>query len=308
MLRVLRCARSSSRQVAYGLTEDQMRRWGLYVSRPLGPEESITLFSGGRAGTPATGRGGLGCVGPRQRTNLGWPCRPLWPAWPAVRARALHSGCAARRPVPRRRAGPVPDQPRGPAPRHGLLQRQLRPPRPKADRAGWVPGSMQRPCWAGQHRCAWQYGSMHSQASKGSVHAAGMAYNARLYNEAVELESILWPHTNPHAHPQVSRWCRTVSSPSAAPTTEQRWPSWRDVQGRHHTRAAPAGDAAEGAAGAAAQLDTQNTMAVVARASGGEPAAASSCHGRAPHPHSSMIRWLTARDGWGVDRAALHMN
>lgn len=35
-------------QVAYGLTEDQMRRWGLYVSRPLGPEESINLFSGGR--------------------------------------------------------------------------------------------------------------------------------------------------------------------------------------------------------------------------------------------------------------------
>lgn len=33
-------------QVAYGLNEEQMRRWGLYVSRPLGPEESITLFSG----------------------------------------------------------------------------------------------------------------------------------------------------------------------------------------------------------------------------------------------------------------------
>ncbi|EFN59279.1 hypothetical protein CHLNCDRAFT_137609 [Chlorella variabilis] len=32
--------------VAYGLNEEQMRRWGLYVSRPLGPEESITLFSG----------------------------------------------------------------------------------------------------------------------------------------------------------------------------------------------------------------------------------------------------------------------
>ncbi|KAL4437183.1 hypothetical protein ABPG75_004322 [Micractinium tetrahymenae] len=32
-------------KVAYGLTEDQMRRWGLYISRPLGPEESINLFS-----------------------------------------------------------------------------------------------------------------------------------------------------------------------------------------------------------------------------------------------------------------------
>lgn len=26
-----------------------MRRWGLYVSRPLGPEESVNLFTGGRA-------------------------------------------------------------------------------------------------------------------------------------------------------------------------------------------------------------------------------------------------------------------
>ncbi|PRW58213.1 thioredoxin peroxidase [Chlorella sorokiniana] len=32
-------------QVAYGLNEEQMRRWGLYISRPLGPEESINLFS-----------------------------------------------------------------------------------------------------------------------------------------------------------------------------------------------------------------------------------------------------------------------
>ena len=34
-------------QVAYGLNEEQMRRWGLYVSRPLGPDESIGLFAGG---------------------------------------------------------------------------------------------------------------------------------------------------------------------------------------------------------------------------------------------------------------------
>jgi hypothetical protein len=34
-------------QVAYGLTEEQMRRWGLYVSNPLGPEESVTPFAGG---------------------------------------------------------------------------------------------------------------------------------------------------------------------------------------------------------------------------------------------------------------------
>jgi hypothetical protein len=32
--------------VAYGINEEQMRRWGLYVSKPLGPEESITVFSG----------------------------------------------------------------------------------------------------------------------------------------------------------------------------------------------------------------------------------------------------------------------
>lgn len=32
-------------KVAYGLNEEQMRRWGLYVSRPLGPDESINLYS-----------------------------------------------------------------------------------------------------------------------------------------------------------------------------------------------------------------------------------------------------------------------
>lgn len=32
-------------KVAYGLTEEQMRRWGLYISRPLSPDESINLFS-----------------------------------------------------------------------------------------------------------------------------------------------------------------------------------------------------------------------------------------------------------------------
>ncbi|GAB4818094.1 hypothetical protein N2152v2_005140 [Parachlorella kessleri] len=32
-------------KVAYGLGEDQMRRWGLYVSNPLGPEESVTPFA-----------------------------------------------------------------------------------------------------------------------------------------------------------------------------------------------------------------------------------------------------------------------
>jgi len=35
--------------VAYGLGEDQMRRWGLYVSNPLGPEESVTPFAGEEA-------------------------------------------------------------------------------------------------------------------------------------------------------------------------------------------------------------------------------------------------------------------
>jgi hypothetical protein len=30
------------------MNEEQMKRWGLYVSRPLGPEESINLFSGQR--------------------------------------------------------------------------------------------------------------------------------------------------------------------------------------------------------------------------------------------------------------------
>lgn len=32
-------------KVAYGINEEQMARWGLYVSRPLSPEESINLFS-----------------------------------------------------------------------------------------------------------------------------------------------------------------------------------------------------------------------------------------------------------------------
>lgn len=32
-------------QVAYGLNEEQMLRWGLYVSQPLGPEESTNLFA-----------------------------------------------------------------------------------------------------------------------------------------------------------------------------------------------------------------------------------------------------------------------
>lgn len=36
-------------QVAYGLNEDQMRRWGLYVSTPLGTEESGGPFSGALA-------------------------------------------------------------------------------------------------------------------------------------------------------------------------------------------------------------------------------------------------------------------
>lgn len=32
-------------KLAYGLTEEQMRRWGVYISRPLSPDESINLFS-----------------------------------------------------------------------------------------------------------------------------------------------------------------------------------------------------------------------------------------------------------------------
>lgn len=31
--------------MAYGLNEEQMLRWGLYVSKPLGPDESSNLFS-----------------------------------------------------------------------------------------------------------------------------------------------------------------------------------------------------------------------------------------------------------------------
>lgn len=31
-------------KVAYGMNEQQMRRWGVYVSRPLSPDESINLF------------------------------------------------------------------------------------------------------------------------------------------------------------------------------------------------------------------------------------------------------------------------
>ena len=32
-------------KVAYGLNEEQMRRWGVYISRPLSPDESINLYS-----------------------------------------------------------------------------------------------------------------------------------------------------------------------------------------------------------------------------------------------------------------------
>lgn len=32
-------------KVAYGMNEQQMRRWGVYVSRPLSPDETVNLFS-----------------------------------------------------------------------------------------------------------------------------------------------------------------------------------------------------------------------------------------------------------------------
>lgn len=32
-------------KVAYGMSEQQMRRWGLYISRPLSPDETVNLFS-----------------------------------------------------------------------------------------------------------------------------------------------------------------------------------------------------------------------------------------------------------------------
>jgi alkyl hydroperoxide reductase subunit AhpC len=32
-------------KVAYGLNEEQMRRWGLYVSRPLSPDEATHLYA-----------------------------------------------------------------------------------------------------------------------------------------------------------------------------------------------------------------------------------------------------------------------
>lgn len=32
-------------KVAYGLNEEQMRRWGVYVSRPLSPDEAINLYA-----------------------------------------------------------------------------------------------------------------------------------------------------------------------------------------------------------------------------------------------------------------------
>jgi alkyl hydroperoxide reductase subunit AhpC len=32
-------------KVAYGINDEQMTRWGLYMSRPLSPEESINLFA-----------------------------------------------------------------------------------------------------------------------------------------------------------------------------------------------------------------------------------------------------------------------
>ena len=39
------CACPAVTQVAYGLNDEQMRRWGLYVSQPLGTEESMGVFS-----------------------------------------------------------------------------------------------------------------------------------------------------------------------------------------------------------------------------------------------------------------------
>lgn len=71
-LRFTRCSLSLL-QVAYGLNEEQMRRWGLYISRPLGPEESINLFSGGPAQRDATG------VGSQARVPWG-ELRPV-PRW-----------------------------------------------------------------------------------------------------------------------------------------------------------------------------------------------------------------------------------
>lgn len=56
-----------------------MRRWGLYVSRPMGPEESINLFSGegareGEEGSDCCGSGG--CATKRGQHGEGRPTLP----------------------------------------------------------------------------------------------------------------------------------------------------------------------------------------------------------------------------------------
>lgn len=127
-----------------------MKRWGLYISAPLGPEESVTHFSGAPAGAAGhspidssdnltalpTGQQLL-CAGHlRHAKSPSAPeeCAPCYLTAAPPAAPRLAS------PHPSRlcRAGAVPGEPGGPAARAGLLQRLLCPPRPQADRPGWV--------------------------------------------------------------------------------------------------------------------------------------------------------------------------
>lgn len=127
-------------KVAYGLNEEQMLRWGLYVSKPLGPDESSSLFSG------ELWVGGLwfGAIDDQISVPGALPTPPVPCSFQGLlMCHPEHTPAPDNAPVPpspleHNRAGPVSHQPGGSAACRHLLQRQLRPPRPEADRAGWV--------------------------------------------------------------------------------------------------------------------------------------------------------------------------
>lgn len=189
-----------------------MRRWGLYVSRPLGPEESINLFSGGRSCTgPLSFLAFLLMQGNRSRLCV----------------RALNMLCNPAEPpagLPCCRASPVPDQPGWPAARHGLLQRQLCPARPEADCAGWALPALQahpalKHC---MHAACWAGSSASTGCPLGGICAqgGGQPPSADVPAPRSRLGVSLGGPQSCSPCLQASKWCRTESSPSVAPTIE----------------------------------------------------------------------------------------
>lgn len=141
---------------------------------------------------------------------------------------------------PPRRAGAVPGEPCGPAARHGLLQRLLRPPRPQADCTGWVDGG--RCGQAGSACGGWLESgsklmggraagaaagptrrrdgpSLQRGARKAQHRACAACFSVRLVCRRHCMQGSFPPLPLCHRL-QASRWCKTGSSPSAAPTTE----------------------------------------------------------------------------------------